>query len=270
MYRWEIRPSIVFLTGEVGAGTVKASLARQFGGNMADRIRISAKALGEVALADFCPRCFWIKLRMRNHLPYQIFPGIFSSIDSYSKRVVHSWFDRHNRPPDWLDGLGALAGYVEPPSYRTFQIINEEYNVLLTGSPDGVFVRGDGSHLIVDYKTSRYTKNQDKLYPMYETQLNAYAHIGEQCGLNPVSGLALIYTEPLTDDASAGDDAIHNGQGFAMGFSVHIVDVLLDVKMLEPLMAKAREIYDLPDSPPGRSDCKDCQQLDSLLELAAD
>ncbi|MDA0733939.1 MAG: PD-(D/E)XK nuclease family protein [Chloroflexi bacterium] len=237
---------------------------------MADRIRISAKALGEVALSGFCPRCFWIKLRMRNRLPFQIFPGIFSSIDSYSKRVVHSWFDRHQRPPDWLQGLGALSGYVEPPSYTTFQIVNEEYNVLLTGSPDGVFVREDGSHLIVDYKTSRHTKNQDKLYPMYETQLNAYAQIGEQCGLNPVSGLALIYTEPLTDDGSASDDAIHNGKGFAMGFSVHIVDVPLNVKMLEPLLAKTREIHDLPNSPSGRTDCKDCQQLDSLLELAGD
>jgi len=40
---------------------------------------ISAKNLGEVALPDFCPRCFWLKLHARQ-LPFQIFPGIFSAI----------------------------------------------------------------------------------------------------------------------------------------------------------------------------------------------
>ena len=42
---------------------------------------ISAKTLGEPVLPDFCPRCFWLKLHARQ-LPFQIFPGIFSSIDA--------------------------------------------------------------------------------------------------------------------------------------------------------------------------------------------
>ncbi len=103
---------------------------------------------------------------------------------------------------------------------------------------------------------------------MYEAQLNAYACIGEECGLSPVSGLALIYTEPLTDEDSASDDGNHKDGGFAMGFSVKIFDVPLDVSILEPLMAKVREIYELETSPPGRNGCKDCQQLGSLIELA--
>lgn len=53
-------------------------------------LRISAKALGELALPDFCLRCFWLKLHARR-LPFQIFPGIFRSIDVYTKRVVHAW-----------------------------------------------------------------------------------------------------------------------------------------------------------------------------------
>ena len=235
---------------------------------MGDQVRISAKALGDVAMPGFCPRCFWLKLRLKQ-MPFQIFPGIFSSIDSYSKRIIHSWFDRYHQPPAWLSGLGALAGYVDPPHYSKFNIVNDEYNILLTGSPDGVFVREDGSHIIVDYKTSRHTKNQDKLYPMYETQLNAYALIGQECGLDPVTGLALVYTEPITDEQAAANDANHNGDGFALGFSVHIVDVPLDAGILEPLMAKTREIYDLQDSPSGRSGCKDCQHLTNLIELAA-
>jgi len=53
------------------------------------QFRISAKSLGALALPEFCPRCFWLKTRVR-HLPFQIFPGIFSSIDAYTKRVVHA------------------------------------------------------------------------------------------------------------------------------------------------------------------------------------
>lgn len=41
-------------------------------------LRISAKTLGELACADFCSRCFWLKAKAKK-LPFQIFPGIFSS-----------------------------------------------------------------------------------------------------------------------------------------------------------------------------------------------
>jgi hypothetical protein len=50
-------------------------------------IQISAKNLGILALPEYCPRCFWLKLKLQFKLPYQIFPGIFSSIDSYSRKI---------------------------------------------------------------------------------------------------------------------------------------------------------------------------------------
>ena len=45
-----------------------------------DIIRISAKNLGKLALPDHCPRCFWLQLRIGFKLPFQVFPGIFSSL----------------------------------------------------------------------------------------------------------------------------------------------------------------------------------------------
>jgi hypothetical protein len=45
------------------------------------QIRISGKDLGALALPDFCPRCFWIRRHAPQGLPFQVFPGIFSSID---------------------------------------------------------------------------------------------------------------------------------------------------------------------------------------------
>jgi hypothetical protein len=234
-----------------------------------EQIRISAKDLGAVALPDFCPRCFWVKLRLRNRLPFQIFPGIFSSIDAYTKRVVHAWFDTHQCCPCWLQNLGVLCGYREPPHYSKFMLLDPTYNILLTGSPDGVFICADQSHIIIDYKTAKYTGTQDHLYPMYEAQLNAYALIGEQRGLTPVSALALVYMEPITDDGAAINGMSHRDKGFAMGFQANVHAVSLNSRLILPLLARTREIYDLPKSPAGRSGCQDCQRLEELVKLAA-
>ena len=235
---------------------------------MNEQIQISAKNLGEVALPDFCARCFWIKLRLGNKLPFQIFPGIFSSIDSYSKNIVHSYFDNNGRFPSWLAELGDLIAYKQPPHYSKFNIIDQENNVLLTGTPDGVYVRSDNSHIIIDYKTAKYTGNQDKLMPMYEVQLNGYAMIGERCNLHPVSDLALIYMEPVTSKDAVIDGLNHRDNGFAMGFAASIHKVALKLDIIPPLLAKTREIYELSSAPEGCVGCKDCQLLEGLLKVA--
>ena len=235
---------------------------------MKEPIRISAKNLGAVALPDFCPRCFWIKLKLRNRLPFQIFPGIFSSIDSYNKRIVHSWFDKYDRPPAWMRDLGEVVGYREPPHHSKFQILDKPHGVLLTGSPDGVLVCKDRSHIIVDYKTAKYTGTQDGLYPMYEAQLNAYAFLGDQLGLSPVRGLALIYMEPITDERSAADDGSHRPNGFIMGFQANVHLVKLKVGMVQALMAKTREIFDRTSPPTGISGCKECALVGEFVQIA--
>jgi hypothetical protein len=141
--------------------------------------------------------------------------------------------------------------------------------VFLTGEPDGVLIRGDNSHLIVDYKTARFTAQQDELFPMYEAQLNAYAYIGEHCGLSPVSRLALVYTEPVTDETAAHKDANVTTDGFVMEFSAHIVPVQLVPEMVPSLMRKVREVYDLEHPPESLQGCKDCALLGNLLAVAS-
>ena len=234
---------------------------------MSESITISAKNLGGVAMPDFCPRCFWILMHAEG-VPFQIFPGIFSSIDSYGKRLVHGWFDRHQTAPPWLAGLGSIKGYINPPHYTKFSFLDGESNVVLRGTPDGILVMQDRSHLIIDYKTAKFTQHQDDLFPMYEVQLNAYAVIGERKGVAPVSGLALVYTQPVTDDDSAKKDANQTDSGFVMEFSAHIRPVDLATEKIPLLLAKVREIYDMKYPPKSRDGCKDCALLRGLLELA--
>jgi hypothetical protein len=228
------------------------------------QLRISAKNLGAFALPDFCPRCAWISLHVKN-LPFQIFPGIFSSIDAYNKRIVHSYFDKYNQAPEWLHELGELTGYVNPPSWHTFQVLDPETDILLTGSADGIFTRPDGSYVIVDYKTAKYTGRQDALFPMYETQLNGYALIGKETGFDPVTGLALVYMEPVTGDEAASSDQNHTDDGFLMGFSAKVHEIERRPEILPPLLTKVRELYEMEKSPEGMPGCKDCERLDDLF-----
>lgn len=126
---------------------------------------ISAKNLGSFAIEGACRRCLWVGLHVKP-LPYQTFPGIFSSIDAYNKRVVHQYFDREGEMPSWLACLGNVEDYVEPPSYHKFSYHEPGLDVTIRGTPDGVLKMRDGSYTIVDYKTAKYTPGQEKLLPM--------------------------------------------------------------------------------------------------------
>jgi hypothetical protein len=234
---------------------------------MGTQIQVSAKILAEVAMPDFCPRCYWIKLHVPKKLPYQTFPGIFSSIDSYTKHIVHGEFDRHHRPPAWLADLPGVVGYRNPPPHTTFRMLDPVTNILLTGVVDGIFVHSDGSHLIVDYKTAKYTAAQDRLYPLYEAQLNAYALIGETCGFAPISGLALIYAEPVSDRASADEAENHSAVGFRLGFVPKVLTVPILPDLIPPLLVKTREIFEQQSVPEGRIGCENCRLLNDLLRI---
>lgn len=232
---------------------------------MTDTFRISAKTIGELALPGFCPRCFWLKQRLGNKLPYQIFPGIFSSIDVYTKNMVHNHFDRTGVPPAWLAPLGKLEGYIQPPPWQRFKWFDPATQIELIGSPDGVFRAEGGSIIIVDYKTSRYTQAQDALLPLYHVQLNAYAWLGEHNQLSPVSRLALVYMEPVTDLAKECWESASQPDGFHLGFSGRVVDVPLNPEGILPLLARTRQLVDLPAPPAAREGCIDCERVLTMM-----
>ncbi|HXX94053.1 MAG TPA: PD-(D/E)XK nuclease family protein [Planctomycetota bacterium] len=229
---------------------------------MSGILQISGKTLGGLALPGSCRRCSWVRLHCK--LPYQIFPGIFSSIDAYTKKVVHGQLDRGGVPP-WLGELGAISRYVEPPGWRDFQWSVDPHRILLTGAPDAVFVRPDGTYLIADYKTARFTQGQDELLPMYEVQLNAYALIAEHLGMKPVTGLALLYMEPRTESGDALRPDNQRSDGFAMGFSAHVHPIRLDPPRVWSLLEEARALFDLASPPDGEPGCKDCAAIATLL-----
>ena len=120
---------------------------------MNEQIRISAKNLGQLALPNYCPRCFYIKLKLGNKLPWQIFPGIFSSIDSYSKSICWTYYVKHKKLPPWFDKFGKFDCPIKVPGWNKFFLIDEKTNIKLTGIPDEIVRKKDGSYAILGLKT---------------------------------------------------------------------------------------------------------------------
>ena len=107
--------------------------------------------------------------------------------------MVKSWFDRHGKAPDWISDMGELMTWIDPPGSKRFFIDLEESGLTLSGSPDAFFVDERGKLIIVDFKTSKISSGQQKLMPLYELQLNAYALIArmkaEEFDLPEIGGL---------------------------------------------------------------------------------
>lgn len=222
-----------------------------------DLLRISGKDLGYLAMPDFCPRCFWIKRHCT--LPYQIFPGIFSSIDSYCKKITWLYHAKHGTLPPWFCENGINGTPLPVLSSRQFQA--EAEGVVLTGVIDDWFKTEDGV-VIVDYKTAKFTANADALLPIYTVQLNAYAWIAEKLGMGPVKKLWLIYYEPMNGIESA--DGLVSDDGFELKFNAKCLEIPLDTSAIEPLLRKAKEIWG-GEIPASREGCKDCLLVMSLM-----
>ena len=230
-------------------------------------LTISATKLGSYASRRFCRRCEWVRLNVRS-LPFQSFPGIFSTIDRYNKLIVQRYFDRAGALPAWLGKLGEVEAYIQPPHWSRFAIADEGTGVTLRGEADGIFKMVDGSYAIVDYKTARYTPGQEAMFRTYEAQLNAYAYIGERLQLSPVSGLSLVYMEPVTDEETAGMPHIVDEAGFSMGLRATVVPVEVRPDELIPgLLEEAIRLSEMASPPPGFEGCDDCKGVDALVRV---
>ena len=154
------------------------------------------------------------------------------------------------------------------PHFSKYFIFRENENILLTGVPDDIFQKRDGSYFIIDYKTARFTDHQDELLPLYTVQLNGYALIGEQIGFSPVSGLGLCYYEPQTqvNDKTVKSSLIDGG--FTMPFQAHLLEAELDPqRIVLPLLRRVREIGDRQVVPEGRDGCAGCGRVREVMGL---
>lgn len=227
--------------------------------------RISAKNLGILALPDSCPRCFWMRAKLGWKSPWAIMPGIFSSIDGFSKRAILASYEKNGHFPPWIAGRWSDAKPLPTPHHSTFRMTDPETGIVLTGVPDLMLGLPRRRLAILDLKTARYSKHQDFLLPMYQIQLVGYALIAEGLGMGTVEALGLVYGEPPANDDNRGLDALVSDQGFSMPFKTTAEPVELDRTLIPPLLKKAKEILGLEKAPQGQAGCRECRLVDELI-----
>ena len=154
------------------------------------------------------------------------------------------------------------------PHHTKFFREYTEYGITLTGGPDDIFEATEKTFIIPDYKTAKYTENQDKLAPMYQVQLNCYKEIAEVCSFSPVSELSLIYFEPVTDDKTATER--WTLQGMKMDFMAKAVPVDINRDMVHECLKRTRIIYDTDIAPRSREGCPDCGSLNNIITLLSE
>ncbi len=98
--------------------------------------------------------------------------------------------------------------------------------------------------------------------------MSGYALIAESLGMGTVRRLALVYYEPMTDITVGDVGTALCGDGFVMRFRANILPVERDDALVPSLLARAKAIYDLPQPPDGRDECKDCGLLEKIAVVA--
>jgi len=218
-----------------------------------NEIRVSAKNLGELNMPDFDPQGFWLKNRISNRIPFSIFPGIFSTLDKYQKDITSFLQVYNGKWPTWV--CGDIAESVVCPHWSKFFYVDEETGITVSGAMDECFRLTDDSLLISDNKLAKYTEGQDKLLPMYLTQLNAYAEIAERTGLGKVSALQLVYHEPITGLSRDEFDKYYQGESYLLKFTPKVVEIPRDPGLIPRLLRKAKDIISsqrMPEPAEGR------------------
>ena len=187
-------------------------------------ITISATELGHYATRYSCLRCAWVRMHIKD-LPYQSFPAIFSSIDSFTKNVIATYYEKYSSLPDWMDDIGNVIENLKPPNWRKFHRTDGGTGITVRGEADAIFRLSDESYVIADYKTSRYNPDRKSTLLSYQMQLNAYAWIAESYGYTPINHLYLIFMEPESQKEYASSNSSTSETGITLGFKSNIIEV---------------------------------------------
>lgn len=223
---------------------------------------ISVKNLASMALTDFCPRCFWIKSRIKFNSPWSIFPSIFSNIDSFSKQATGIHIASRQIPPSALMKFGQLTNRMTVPHWSKFSYADPNSGIILRGAPDEIFRVNDNTLAIFDYKTARQPKEKDEMMPLYQAQLGGYRWLALKTGMGETSLTALIYYDPQTTPTTES----LTEDGFKMEFKAIIHRVETKLEDVECYLMEAKRISEMPVAPHGIKNCKDCEIVKAIAE----
>ncbi len=202
-------------------------------------------------LWDECPRCFYLKYRHGITRPAAPFPSVFGAID----RLMKSHYAGH--PASELDpslppgNISVSEQWIES---LPISLPGHELSCFIRGKYDALLHFADGSHGVIDFKTS---EPKPAHIPFYSRQLHAYAYALEhpapgKPGFSPISRLGLFIEAPR---ATLLADT-HQ-------ISFHFVSTWMEVPFQESgflgFLDRVTSLLELPDPPAPGEKCSYCQ-----------
>ena len=214
---------------------------------------MSAQAEGVVKLApsdfgflfDECQRCFWLKAKGVLRRPSAPFPKVFGKLDLATKDF---YLSKRTDEMSVLLRPGRVIMGDRTVRSAPLRIPGHRTEVILQGRIDTALAFDDGTHGVIDFKTSE-PKPEHVLF--YGRQLHAYATALEHPGpgaieLPSISTLGLICIEPQAMVA-LGDGVAYAGTSTFLeiprdddAFTAFLLQVLLVLEQPEPPAAAPR------------------------------
>jgi hypothetical protein len=233
-------------------------------------LEISPRNLGLILLALFCPRCFWMLMRMRFHGPFDHGGGaLFTYMEQIERAQVDHHLETTGRLPKEFSPFCDIRARAEFPKHWSKFRYQHKSGVILYGVPDDIFTLADGSSLVViDYKTAINKGEDDPFLPIYNSQVVGYCDIAENgLDLGKVKKAGLIYWE-VQRTGVIEDPSDHYERGKVwVPFVPKPLEFDIDYAFLDPMLKEAKKLWKSDSAPAGREGCKDCKKVDALFAL---
>jgi hypothetical protein len=236
---------------------------------MSKDLEITARNLGSLTLAKYCPRCLWYLLRLRFHAPFNSFgAGIFNAMERAERAVVTYYLDDRGCLPKEFSPFCDCTARIEYPNHWSKFRYQHESGVILYGVPDDIFKLEDETLCVLDYKTAKAKGNDDPFHGQYEVQVVGYANIAEVgLGLGTVALGGLLYWEVQTDDVLTDPKSHYDSKTLYVPFKPSTVEITINYGILDPLLKEAKKVWKTSTPPDGADGCSDCKKLDLLFAL---
>ena len=196
-----------------------------------------------------CQRCYWLAARGVLKRPSAPFPRVFATIDTLTKDFYFG-----KRTEEMAEGLkpGRVAVGDRWVRSRPIQVPGHETLVAIAGRIDTALAFDDGSHAVVDFKTSAPKAEH---VDFYSRQLHAYTLALENPAegaleLSPVTTLGLLCVEPVAMVPLGGDVALKGETTF--------LEIERDDGAFLAFLSQVLYVLEKPEPPPAGAKCGYC------------
>ncbi len=207
-----------------------------------------------------CPRCFYVDNKLGTKRPGFPSFNLNIAVDELFKKE----FDVHRKnatPHPIMSKYGVEAipfAHDKMDEWRDpfvgVEFTDEKTGLVVSGGVDDIWVKPDGTLIIVDYKSTSKDARIEKLgdspwEKQYQRQLGVYRWLLEKNGFKVDPLGYLVYA-----NASKNEDAFDD----KLTFETTLVECPTEVDWIEPTLEKIKTTLDSEDIPPTGTTCEFC------------